>query len=89
MYHQYTGLPAVREGGMTGTRRGKRSSSSGYRVVYPFCATEVQAIECVLFIHDNASRILASVAGPLAPVANVSCADTLRDIHAGNGCGVF
>ena len=47
------------------------------------------AIECVLFIDNNASRILASVAGPLAHVVSVSCADTLRDILAGNGCGDF
>jgi hypothetical protein len=42
-----------------------------------------------MYIHDNASMILANVAGPLALVVNVSCADTLRDILAGNGTGVF
>ncbi len=66
-----------------------RSASSGHIVVYPFCATEQLAIECVLFINDNASRILANVAGPLAPEVSVSCADTLEDILAGNGCGIF
>ncbi len=72
-----------------GSRRGKRSASSGRTVVYPFCSTKQQAIQCVMFLHDNASRILASVIGPLAPVVSVSCADTLRDILAGNGTGVF
>jgi len=43
----------------------------------------------VLFIHDNASRIMASATGPLPPVVIVSCAYTLRDILAGNGSGVF
>ncbi len=42
-----------------------------------------------MFLHDNASRILTSVTGPLAPAASVSCADTLRDILAGNGTDVF
>ena len=32
---------------------------------------------------------MANVAGPLAPVVSVSCADTLRVILAANGCGVF
>jgi hypothetical protein len=89
MYHQYSGAPPVRRGGTTGTRRGKRSASSGQTAVYPLCATEQLEIECVLFINDNASRIMASVAGPLAHVVSVSCADTLRDIRARNGCGVF
>ncbi len=74
---------------MTGTRRGKRSASSGQVVVYPFCTTEQQAIEYVLFIHDNVSRIMANVAGPFAHVVSVSCADTMRGILAGNGSGVF
>jgi len=74
---------------MTSTRCGKRSASSCQTVVYPFCATEQLAIECVLFINDNASRIMASVTGPLATVVIVSCAGTLRDILEGNGCGVF
>ncbi len=42
-----------------------------------------------MFINDNASMILAIASGPLAPVISVSCADTLRDILAGNGSGVF
>ena len=58
-------------------------------MVYPCGSTEKQAIECVLCIHDNASRILAGVAGHLAHVVNVSCADTLWGILAGNGGGVF
>jgi hypothetical protein len=43
----------------------------------------------MFFINDNASRIMDSVAGPLAPVVSVSCGDTLRNILAGNGSGVF
>ncbi len=79
----------MRGRGTGASRRGKRAASSGKTVVYPFCSTEQQAIECVLYIHDNASMILASVAGPLAPVVSVSCDDTLREILAGNDSGVF
>jgi hypothetical protein len=43
----------------------------------------------VFFIYDNASRILANAAGPLGSVVSISCAETLRDILDGNGCGVF
>ncbi len=57
--------------------------------MYPFCSTEQQAIECVIFLHTDASSILKGVTGPLAPVVTVSCDDTLRDILAGNGSGVF
>jgi hypothetical protein len=42
-----------------------------------------------LFLHATASWFLQVVAGPLAPVVSVSCADTFRDILAGNGCGVY
>jgi len=89
MYHQYTGLMAVRGGGLAGARRGKRATSSKQTDVYPFCSTEQHAIACILYIHDNASKILANVTGPLAPVVNVSCADTLRDILARSGTWVF
>ena len=58
-------------------------------MVYPFWSTEQQAIACILFINDNASRILVSVAGPLALVVSVSCAHTLRDILEGHGSGIF
>ena len=89
MYHQDGGAPPVRGGGTSVTRREKRSASFGQVVVYPLCATEQLAIECILFINDNAFRILASVEGPLASVVSVSCVDTPRDILSWNGCGVF
>ena len=57
--------------------------------MYPICSTEQHTNECVLFLHTNASRILKGVAGPLAPVVTVSCADTVRDILAGNNSGMF
>jgi hypothetical protein len=88
MYHQYSGPHQVRGGGTSWSRRGKRAASYVHTVVYPFCSTERHAIQCVLFIHDNASRILASVAGSMAPVVSVSCAYTLRVILFGSGCGV-
>ena len=89
MYHQFSGANTYRGGGSRSSRRGKRSTSSGQTVVYPFCSSEHEAIRCVLFIHANASKILSNVAGPLAPVVSVSSANTLGDILAGNGRDVF
>jgi hypothetical protein len=89
MYHQYSSPPVVRGVGAVGNRRGKRAASSGQTIVYPLCSIEQRSIECVLYIYDSASRILAGVAAPLAPVVNVSCAETLRGVLDGNGFGVF
>jgi hypothetical protein len=89
MYHQFSGSHLVRGGGASASRRGKRAATSAQTVVYPFCSTEREAIHCVLFLNDNASRILAGISGGMAPVVSVSCADTLRDIISGSGCGVF
>ena len=44
-------------------------------------------MQCVLFLHDNATRILAGGGGGMSPIVHVSCAATLRDIVAGNGTG--
>ncbi len=85
MYHHGGSTTPVRGGGINGARHGKRSTSSGQTVVFPFCSTEQQTLEGVMFIHANASRILQIVTRPLALVVNVSCAGTLRDILAGNG----
>ena len=59
--------------------------------MYPACATEQEALDLVLFLHDNATRILANGGDGLSPVVHVSCADTLRDIMAGSGTtsGIF
>ena len=59
--------------------------------MYPACATEQEAVQCVLYVHGNATRILAAWGGTLGPVVHVSCAAALRDIMAGNsgGHGVF
>ena len=89
MYHQLSGENTVRGGGSRSSRRGKRSTSSGQTVLYPFCSYEHEVIRCILFIHANASMILFDVAGSVAPVVSVSCAYTLGDILAGNGCDVF
>ncbi len=45
----------------------------------------------MLFVHDNATRIMATGDDALSPVIHVSCAATLRDIMAGSGatCGIF
>jgi len=53
------------------------------------CASEQEALSCVIFLHDNATQILASGGDPLSPLAHVSCAATLRDIMAGSDRGVF
>jgi len=59
--------------------------------VYPACASEQEAIDLVLFLHDNATRILAAGGDTLSSFVHVSCAATLRDIMAGSGttCGIF
>ena len=85
MYGQTTFGSTVR-GGRTSYahHRGTHSTRSGQTIVYPACATKQEALQCVLYVHDNATRILA--AGGDALVMH-SCVATLRDIIAGNGGG--
>jgi hypothetical protein len=73
--------------GASANHRGARPTRSGQTIVYPTCTTEQEALQCVLFLHDNASRILASRGDVMSPIVHVSCAATLRDIMAGNGTG--
>jgi len=48
-------------------------------------------MQCVLFVNDNATRILGGGGGGLSPIVHVSCAAIIRDNMAGKGtgCGVF
>jgi hypothetical protein len=88
MYGQSFLGGAVRGGRSTSSHhRGTRPPRSGQTVVYPACATEQEALQCVLFVHDNATRILGCRGDALSPIVYVSCAATLRDIMAGNGTG--
>jgi hypothetical protein len=88
MYGQSFLGGAVRGGRSASSHhRGSRPPRSGQTVVYPVCATEQEALQCVLFVHDNATRILGGRGDGLSPVIHVSCAATLRDIMAGNGTG--
>jgi hypothetical protein len=81
----------VRGGRTSSHHRGGRSARSGQTIVYPACATKQEALDLVLFVHDNATRILATGGDAFSPVIHVSCAATLRDIMAGSGatCGIF
>ena len=87
MYGQTSSGGAVRGGRTVSSHhhRGNRSARSGQTVIYPTCASELDALQCVLFLHDNATRILGAGGNGLAPVVYVSCAATLRDIMAGSG----
>jgi len=87
MYGQPFMSGAVRGGRSVSSHRGNRPTRSGQTIVYPVCATELEALQCVLFVHDNATRILGSRGDGASPIVYVSCADTLRDIMAGNGSG--
>ena len=55
--------------------------------MYPACATEHEAVECVLYVHDNAIIIMTARGDTLGSVVHVSCAAALRGIMAGNGGG--
>jgi hypothetical protein len=67
--------------------RGSRSSRSNQAVVFPMCASEHEALSCVICIHDKATQILASGRDPLSPPVHVSCAAMLRDIITCRGRG--
>ena len=58
-------------------------------MVYPACATDQKALQCILFVYDHATRILTGGGDATAPVVHVSFTATLRDIMAGNGRGIF
>jgi hypothetical protein len=85
----YTSISGAVPGGRGSSahHRGTRSTRSGQTVVYPTCTSEQEALQCVIFLHDNASRIFASRGDVLSPIVHVSCAATLRDLLAGNGTG--
>ena len=88
MYGQTTFGSTVRGDRTTyAHHRGTRSTRSGQTIVYPACTTEQKALQCVLYVHDNATRILAAGGGALGPIVHVSCEAILRDIMAGNGGG--
>jgi hypothetical protein len=71
--------------------RGNRPVRSGQTFVYLVCPTKQEALQCVLFVHDHATRILGVGSDGMSPVVHVSCAATLRDILAGSGTarGIF
>jgi len=81
----------VRRGRTSPHHRGNRPARSGQTIVYHACATEQEVLNLVLFVHDNATRIMGARGDGLSPVIHVSCAATLRDIMAGSGNirGVF
>jgi hypothetical protein len=88
MYGQTIFGGTVRGGRTTSSHhRGARTTRSGQTVVYPACATEQEALQCVLYVHNNATQIMAVGGDALGSVVHVSCAATLRDIMAGNGGG--
>ena len=88
MYGQSTFGSAVRGGRTTSSHhRGARATRSDHTIVYLVCTTEQKAVLCVLYVYDNATRILAVGGDALGPDVHVSCAATLRDILAGNGDG--
>jgi len=91
MYGQTSTSGAVRGGRTSAHHRGNRPARSGQTIVYLACATEQEALDLVLFVHDNATRILATGSDALSPIIHVSFAATLRDIMAGSGAtyGVF
>ncbi len=87
MYGKTSSGSNVRGGRTSSSHRGSRPARSGQTIVYPLCATEQEALQCVLFVNDNATRILGGVGGGLSSIVHVSCAATIRDIMAGNGTG--
>jgi len=90
MYGQTFITGAVRGGRTSYARhRGTRSTRSGQTVVYPACSTEHEAIQCVFFLNDNATKIMGLTGEGVSSVVWVSCAATLQDIMAGSGRGVF
>jgi hypothetical protein len=87
MYGQTSSGNIVRGGRTSASHRGMRPSRSRQTIVYPLCATEQEALQCVLFVHDNATRILGGGDCDLSPIVHVSCVATIRDIMAGYGTG--
>ncbi len=88
MYGQTTFGGTVRGGRTSSSHdRGARTTRSGQTIVSPACATEQEALQCVLYVHDNATRILAAGGDALGLDVHASCATTLRDIMSGNGGG--
>ena len=91
MYGQTSYGNTVRGGRSSSSHRGARPTQSGQTIVYPSCATEHEALQCVLCVHDNDTRIPGGGGGGLSPIVHVLCVATVRDIMAGNGTrrGVF
>ena len=72
--------------------RGNRLARSVQTIVFLARVIEQVALHCVLFVHDNATRILVVIGGDgMSPFVRVSCAATLKNMMAGSGTrrGVF
>jgi hypothetical protein len=84
MYGHTAGIGTERGGRSShGHHRGGRPPRYGQPVVYPTCATEQEALQCVLYVHDHVTRILNKARDTSTHVVHVSCSATVARHYGG------